>query len=187
LAQGVGVQEILLSDWTLDAFKEREEERHRKEEAEATVAPQKEEVGDVSLTAERVRSLAAERDRLVADLAQAQLASETGKTINVANLAQIRRLTNERDKLAAALAKAESEKESAIREMATLRDQIGALTAQHQKIVDQNEKIKASAESVLAQAVIWRDELRAINRESIVAFIKRRFWPAAKSQPRNDA
>ncbi len=170
------MKEILLSDWTLDAFKEREERRRREQQdAEAAIIPQGERSPGLSFLGEENRALIVERDRLSAELAQARLASKTAEQELIvargqcaAALAQLQNLTAERDWLSADLARAQTRLEAVEEEQA-------AFKALNQKLTDEDEKIRASAERIVAQAVIWRDKLQALDSEGLLAFVKRRY------------
>jgi septal ring factor EnvC (AmiA/AmiB activator) len=124
---------------------------------------------DVSQLEERVRTLVAEKDQLVADLAQAKSAVEASERQLAATHAKIQELNSEKDQLAGEIAQAKSDAATAERELV-------AATSQVQKLTKEIDRLVAEYEKAEAQANIMRGNLSALDDESVFDFIRRRYF-----------
>jgi chromosome segregation ATPase len=122
--------------------------------------------GDVSQLEERVRALVAEKEQLVADLAQAKSAVEASERQLAAMNAKFQELNSEKEQLASQIAQARSASETAERKLAAATSQVLELTRERDGLVAEAQ----------AQANMLRDKLRALDDESVFGFIRRRYF-----------
>jgi chromosome segregation ATPase len=118
---------------------------------------------------ERVHALIAEKEQLVADLAQAKSAIEASEREIADARQKIQELTAERDQVVGEKTRARSAIEIAERDLVAIRSQVRELTEEKNRLAAAKERAQADAESA-------HNKLRALDVESIFGFIQRRYF-----------
>lgn len=131
---------------------------------------------ELAAARDEIRALTAERDALSGKAEAGAKELAAARELAQALTAERGKLAAERDKLAAELAQARRSAEAASGDHVAAREQIVELTGLRDRAVSEAAEIRAWAESVLTQANTLHDRLQTIDGESLVAFIRRRYF-----------